>query len=574
MENFTEGGGGGNFFPPSTVMATVDYTDDWKFEDPIQRRIVGALLIFIGIAGLIGNAIVIVAFMFSERLQNITNVFVINLAVSDFLSSLLAPFFVQNVLTDNEDLLPKPLCAMVGILTYVFVSTSIVNHAVIAVNRYCSITRPVPVYRKLFSPLRIAIILVLMWTYSSIIPLSTHLSKFIAFGYNSKYRICSLDVKDERALAVASVRAVVIDVVCLIVLVIFYFKIFLFIKKHSNELLHLYSTERKVSDSSSIQRYDHDSKHSRKASTMTRIVNVEDEVGGVETVLKKPKPIWRQMARSVSESAITMHGVSNGSFSKESEDEDEMVVSASKTVDENEIEAVCDVGESSDGSESTGRKITSSNLSAIAENSELGNVSREAENKDGGEDDGEDDGEDADVDSSSSNVDENGTKPPSTDSPVRDHSEMGSSNGIYRKERYSSSASPSHNPNTINRRRISELVHRSFFGRSSSVSSTSERIRCMQVRLNRRQIQITKNLFVVVCAFLVCVSQYVVFLVVPSLERALPYSAVLLTFSHAVNPLIYAIKHPTFKVVIRPMITCKLSKIPGPSKLLKAILRK
>lgn len=547
----------------SSTIAPTNHTD-WKFEDPVQRKIVGALLLFIGFSGLIGNAIVIIAFVLSERLQNITNVFVINLAVSDLLSSTLSPFFVQNVLTENEELLPKQLCAMVGILVYVFVSSSIINHAVIAINRYWRVSRPVSAYRKLFSPKRIVFILVLIWTYSSIIPLATHFSGFIAFGYNSKYRICSLDVNDDKALFVASLRAVVVDVVCLVIVVIFYCKFFLFIKRHSNEMMHLYSTERKISDSSTSQRFSDDDGPNRSVSVMTRIVNMDD--AGVETVLHNPKPVWRQMSHSVSESAITSNGVTNESFTKESftkeiiEDED-----ADCCVDEDDIQTSHENEELSESSESTERKVKP-NLCAISENSELASVANTTNVNDDIGHSGSTEGaniETEENDRPNSGVEMNN---------VYSNKNNNEARTPYRKERNSSSASPTHI--ATNRRRISELVHKSFFGRSSSVSSTSERVKCMQVRLNRRQIRITKNLFVVVCAFLICVSQYVIFLVIPSLEQLLPYSAVLLTLSHTINPLIYAIKHPTFHAVIQPMLRCNLSKIPGPSKALKAILRK
>lgn len=538
----------------STEVLASTTTKPWTFDDPVQRRIVAAMLIVVGLLGLVGNAIVIFAFALSERLQNITNVFVINLAVSDFLSSAIVPFFVQNILTENDNLLPEKLCALVGIMLYVFVSSSIVNHAVIAINRYCSISRPVPLYRKLFSPFRITVMLAFIWIYSSIIPFVTHLTKITEFGYNSKYRICSLDIVKPNALVVSFVRVVAVDIVCLIIVVIFYFKIFLFIKKHSNELMHLYSTERKVSDSSSLQRsstctvVEYPGPMERTASTVTRIVNVDD----IDPV-KKPKPIWRQMTRSVSETVLHVNGVVNEGC-----------------VDDGEKDQADDKGKDEDGElrgksaipvASRGSKIVESNLNAISENHEVSQISERRDNDDNS------------PSASRKSVDES-----ESDDSVQNDREYngGTTDNVNDNENFSSSSSntPKNSPLASKRRRISQLVQRSFFGRESSASSTSERVRCMQVRLNRRQIKITKNLFVVVCAYVICVSQYAVFLIIPVFERLLPYSAVLITFSHAVNPLIYALKHPTFKVVIRPMLMCQFSKIPGPSKFLKFILRK
>ncbi|XP_022091889.1 G-protein coupled receptor moody-like [Acanthaster planci] len=90
-------------------------------------------------------------------------------------------------------------------------------------------------------------------------------------------------------------------------------------------------------------------------------------------------------------------------------------------------------------------------------------------------------------------------------------------------------------------------------------------------QISRQQLQITKNLFFVFCAFTLCISPYFISLFIPTSEKFALFGATILIFNSVVNPIIYAAKHPQFKKVLRPMLRCKLDKIPEPSKTLRAI---
>ena len=94
----------------------------------------------------------------------------------------------------------------------------------------------------------------------------------------------------------------------------------------------------------------------------------------------------------------------------------------------------------------------------------------------------------------------------------------------------------------------------------------------------RQQIQITKNLSLVVLAFLVCFIPLGFTLLVgnPSptvnvIERCLELLGIA---NSAINFFIYASKHPDFKIVLRHMMRCSYSKIPQPSRLLKFLRSK
>ena len=91
-------------------------------------------------------------------------------------------------------------------------------------------------------------------------------------------------------------------------------------------------------------------------------------------------------------------------------------------------------------------------------------------------------------------------------------------------------------------------------------------------RISSQQLQITKNLFYVVCAFTLCVSPYFISLFIPGSQHLALYLATVLICNSCVNPVIYAAKHPQFKTVMRPLMRCRLSDVPQPSRALVTIL--
>ena len=77
-----------------------------------------------------------------------------------------------------------------------------------------------------------------------------------------------------------------------------------------------------------------------------------------------------------------------------------------------------------------------------------------------------------------------------------------------------------------------------------------------------QEIQITKNLFFVVLIFALCFTPYFVSLFIPGERRTVLFTGVLAAVNSAVNPLIYALQHPHFKIVLKLLITCRFREIP------------
>ena len=93
-------------------------------------------------------------------------------------------------------------------------------------------------------------------------------------------------------------------------------------------------------------------------------------------------------------------------------------------------------------------------------------------------------------------------------------------------------------------------------------------------QISHQQIEITKNLFAVVCAFFVCFVPYLVLNPALGSSHVNYYIRILPLANSVVNFVIYARKHPDFKVVLGCMMRCSYNDIPQPSRLLKFLLSK
>ena len=89
-------------------------------------------------------------------------------------------------------------------------------------------------------------------------------------------------------------------------------------------------------------------------------------------------------------------------------------------------------------------------------------------------------------------------------------------------------------------------VHKQFKIRFGS--SRSRRLHRSAIkRMERREIKVTKNLFCIVVAFMICVLPTTVSFVLPGVWLFGAYTTAILYFNNCINPILYAFKHPVFK---------------------------
>ena len=93
-------------------------------------------------------------------------------------------------------------------------------------------------------------------------------------------------------------------------------------------------------------------------------------------------------------------------------------------------------------------------------------------------------------------------------------------------------------------------------------------------KISRQQTEITKNLFIVICAFSACFIPYFVLSPLLGSSHVIYYIRILPLANSAINFVIYAHKHPDFKVVLGCLMKRSYADIPQPSRLLKFLLAK
>ncbi|XP_038053935.1 alpha-1D adrenergic receptor-like [Patiria miniata] len=116
------------------------------------------------------------------------------------------------------------------------------------------------------------------------------------------------------------------------------------------------------------------------------------------------------------------------------------------------------------------------------------------------------------------------------------------------------------------------VVSQSVATVNSNHASTSTQGTLCKSQISRHMTEITKNMFYIVCAFMICQTPYAICLFNDSSDPFLPYALAILLFNSCVNPLIYATKHRDFKTVFRCILRRKWENIPEPSDFLKTLI--
>ncbi|XP_041477588.1 rhodopsin, GQ-coupled-like [Lytechinus variegatus] len=75
--------------------------------------------------------------------------------------------------------------------------------------------------------------------------------------------------------------------------------------------------------------------------------------------------------------------------------------------------------------------------------------------------------------------------------------------------------------------------------------------------INQKEIEITKNLFMVVCVFMFCFLATAVNFFIPGTRIITLYTTMILLGNSVANPIIYGLKHPNFQKVFKEILCCR-----------------
>lgn len=206
--------------------------DEFKFDDRAQRLVVAITFIIVSIIGTIGNTLVLIAVAISRKLRTITNVFVVNLAVADLLTSLSIPWNAVALISRNGWPLHPYICTLAGGISYLCIVASLYSLASVAVNRCILVTKTLHVYQKIFTRLNLVIWIILIWVLSFILVVLLPIVDVGGLGYNEKYSICGQSSSHPRDDIYQLVQAMGSFPIPLIIICYSYIKIFLHVRNH------------------------------------------------------------------------------------------------------------------------------------------------------------------------------------------------------------------------------------------------------------------------------------------------------------------------------------------------------
>lgn len=504
----------------STLNASLNGTTEgppWVFDDINQRIVVAALLFVIAVFGLTGNILTIVAVILSKKLHTIANVFVVNLTIAGGLSCATLPFTIANMIANTDKgIIPDGLCTFVSLMSYFSFSGTIVSHALIAFDRYYRITKPCHKYHKMFTKCRITIFIICAWIYANISVLFAIITN-VNIMYSQKYRVCLPDIVDPDVAKVSLFRATTIDLFILILVMICYTAMFIYIYRHNKKLLGMFNVSKTIR--TSLPKRFGSKTSSRKCIEAEQTKQDKGFSGNAPIILISVGPLSE--VGNDNPSSDLGDGNSETNVRNDEQLSDISVERSSSS--QSSIVRESSFGVRFTGSYDVARAELSQSLDTLRPTNSPA-INGEKRRMHG-----------------QNHV----CDPPSDDV----SSVSGSSTGNETTEKECNKERRRH--------------------KKPKISSLSQEGVNLRTTLNARQVKITMNMFLVVAVYVVCITPYVVCLIVDSLETIFPYVAVFYALSNAINPAIYAWKHPYFRAVFKPMIQLKCSKIPNPSPILK-----
>ena len=131
---FTNTSSNSTVFTTELFSSTTE-SDGFIFDHYPQRVFIAVMLLLATVIGSVGNSLVILAVLFSQKLHSVTNTFVVSLAVADLLVSLSLPWNAVALLAKDGWPLPDFFCSLAAGVLVVCVGCSVYTLASIAITR-------------------------------------------------------------------------------------------------------------------------------------------------------------------------------------------------------------------------------------------------------------------------------------------------------------------------------------------------------------------------------------------------------------------------------------------------------
>ena len=207
-------------------------------EDYSQRVIISIILAVVFIFGIPGNTLVILAVILSHRLRSPTTWFVVNLAATDFITCAFIPLHIVALLSQEGWPLPAWICAVSAGTSFVCVTSSTTNLALIAFSRWYLLKKPHALFQTMFNQKKMFLMVTLAWVYSVVVVVVPTAAGVGALGFSNEFKTCSLYDGDGSISTTlyGVVLAIGIFVLPFIPTVTFYSLIYGIVRRHTKKM--------------------------------------------------------------------------------------------------------------------------------------------------------------------------------------------------------------------------------------------------------------------------------------------------------------------------------------------------
>ncbi|NXF02355.1 GPR15 protein, partial [Smithornis capensis] len=174
-------------------VSTVTFNYDYYYDDSCQYQHLQHMSTFLPIlytavflVGIVGNSILIVALVFKRRVQRLIDVFIINLAASDFIFLITLPFWVDKELSDGSWRAGSFICKASSYIISVNMYCSILLLTCMSADRYLAIIHP-SMARRIRTRSYSRVLCISVWLLSCCLGMPTLLSRELKKQYGKTY---------------------------------------------------------------------------------------------------------------------------------------------------------------------------------------------------------------------------------------------------------------------------------------------------------------------------------------------------------------------------------------------------
>ncbi|XP_078689186.1 melatonin receptor type 1B-A-like [Branchiostoma floridae x Branchiostoma belcheri] len=173
--------------PDNVTMGDPLVASTWSLHGVAIRSTVTGVF---SVVGTIGNGLVILAFCTYKQVRTSAHTFILSISISDIMMTGFQYPTAMASMIIGAPALGETLCPMVGALLCLSIYVSFLSMVLIAFNRCMHITKSPSTYRKLFTPVKSFLWVLLSWVVAGLLLIPGFLG-YGEFGW-SKYQLCSI----------------------------------------------------------------------------------------------------------------------------------------------------------------------------------------------------------------------------------------------------------------------------------------------------------------------------------------------------------------------------------------------